>query len=122
MGLEAMEFSTSCQSQLVDLVAVDTCIYQRIMVQAEEGVALAMSVQVAPAAAAPAAAAGAPILLGLGMAPDMALAVVVDFKLAGASLQIALPAQALQVLSLFPISWGQYLQHLHQPCLQQPCG
>jgi hypothetical protein len=44
VGLDAMQLQTSCQQQLVELVAVDICMYQRIMVQAEEGVALALVV------------------------------------------------------------------------------
>jgi hypothetical protein len=102
-GLEAIQLQTSRQSQLVELVAVAICIYQRIMVQAEEGVALALPVRVAPVAVASAAATQEALRVGPGLAPDMALAVVVDFKLAEALSQVALLAQALQVLSLFPI-------------------
>jgi hypothetical protein len=66
---------------LVELVAVAICIYPRIMVRAEEDVPLAPVVQVEPVAAETVA---AELLLGLGLAPASALAVVVDFKLAGA--------------------------------------
>ena len=102
VGLEAMEVEPP-----VDLVAVDIYMYPRIMVQAEEDMALSLAAWVAPATATAAAAAGpvALALLPLAMASASARVVAADSRLTEklAPSPVPLPARALQVLSLFPI-------------------